>query len=143
MLERAAWTFAQAFLAVFVVSDLASADSVGVLASAATSASEQDGTRNKRALREAASGRRFMGLLIVGGCPRVGGPALDRVWADMSIRGQRKPPAVSVAAANWPGPGSGWQPCQGLDRDPPHRVKLPPGAQHRTPRPARDCWAES
>jgi len=35
MLERAAWTFAQAFLAVFVVSDLASAKSATVAAIAA------------------------------------------------------------------------------------------------------------
>ena len=36
MIERAAWTFAQAFLAVFVVSDLASAKSALVAAAAAT-----------------------------------------------------------------------------------------------------------
>ncbi len=36
MLERAAWTFAQAFLAVFVVSDLASAKTALVAAVAAT-----------------------------------------------------------------------------------------------------------
>ena len=35
MLERAAWTFAQAFLAVFVVSDLASAKSAAVAGIAA------------------------------------------------------------------------------------------------------------
>mgnify|MGYP004125103637 FL=1 len=35
MLERAAWTFAQAFLAVFVVSDLASARSAAVAGIAA------------------------------------------------------------------------------------------------------------
>jgi len=36
MIERAAWTFAQAFLAVFVVSDLASAKTALVAAAAAT-----------------------------------------------------------------------------------------------------------
>ena len=36
MLERAAWTFAQAFLAVFVISDLASAKTAVVAAVAAT-----------------------------------------------------------------------------------------------------------
>jgi len=35
MIERAAWTFAQAFLAVFVVSDLASAKTAVVAAVAA------------------------------------------------------------------------------------------------------------
>jgi len=35
MIERAAWTFAQAFLAVFVVSDLASARSAAVAGIAA------------------------------------------------------------------------------------------------------------
>jgi len=35
MLERAAWTFAQAFLAVFVISDLASAKTALVAAAAA------------------------------------------------------------------------------------------------------------
>ena len=35
MLERAAWTFAQAFLAIFVVSDLASARSAAVAGIAA------------------------------------------------------------------------------------------------------------
>ncbi len=35
MFERAAWTFAQAFLAVFVVSDLASAKSAAVAGVAA------------------------------------------------------------------------------------------------------------
>jgi len=35
MLERAAWTFAQAFLAVFVISDLASAKTAVVAAAAA------------------------------------------------------------------------------------------------------------
>jgi len=35
MLERAAWTFAQAFLAIFVVSDLASAKSAAVAGIAA------------------------------------------------------------------------------------------------------------
>ena len=35
MLERAAWTFAQAFLAVFVVSDLASAKSAVIAGIAA------------------------------------------------------------------------------------------------------------
>jgi len=35
MIERAAWTFAQAFLAVFVVSDLASAKTAAVAAVAA------------------------------------------------------------------------------------------------------------
>jgi len=35
MIERAAWTFAQAFLAVFVVSDLASAKSAAVAGIAA------------------------------------------------------------------------------------------------------------
>ncbi|MEO2190851.1 MAG: hypothetical protein ABGY24_00255 [bacterium] len=35
MLERAAWTFAQAFLAVFVISDLASAKTAVVAAVAA------------------------------------------------------------------------------------------------------------
>ncbi len=36
MLERAAWTFAQAFLAVFIISDLASAKTALVAAVAAT-----------------------------------------------------------------------------------------------------------
>lgn len=36
MIERAAWTFAQAFLAVFVISDLASAKTAVVAAVAAT-----------------------------------------------------------------------------------------------------------
>jgi len=36
MIERAAWTFAQAFLAVFVVSDLASAKTAAAAAVAAT-----------------------------------------------------------------------------------------------------------
>lgn len=35
MLERAAWTFAQAFLAVFIISDLASAKTALVAAAAA------------------------------------------------------------------------------------------------------------
>ena len=35
MLERAAWTFAQAFLAIFVVSDLASAKSAAIAGIAA------------------------------------------------------------------------------------------------------------
>jgi len=35
MIERAAWTFAQAFLAVFVVSDLASAKSAAIAGIAA------------------------------------------------------------------------------------------------------------
>ena len=35
MLERAAWTFAQAFLAIFVVSDLASAKSAAIAGLAA------------------------------------------------------------------------------------------------------------
>jgi len=36
MIERAVWTFAQAFLAVFVISDLASAKTAVVAAVAAT-----------------------------------------------------------------------------------------------------------